>query len=114
MMDIKVNLLQWSINFWIRKTSGGAIENENVLNKELAEELHKLIIKKFNKRKVRSSFIDNIWVADLVDMQLISKFNKGIRFLFCVIVIFSKYVWVIPLEDKKGITITNDFKKKLK
>ena len=113
-MDIKVNLLQWSINFWIRKTSGGAIENENVLNKELAEELHKLIIKKFNKRKVRSSFIDNIWVADLVDMQLISKFNKGIRFLFCVIVIFSKYVWVIPLEDKKGITITNDLKKKLK
>ena len=111
MMDIKVNLLQWSINFWIRKTSGGAIENENVLNKELAEELHKLIIKKINKRKVRSSFIDNIWVADLVDMQLISKFNKGIRFLFCVIVIFSKYVWVIPLEDKKGITITNDFKK---
>ena len=113
-MDIKVNLLQWSINFWIRKTSGGAIENENVLNKELAEELHKLIIKKFNKRKVRSSFIDSIWVADLVDMQLISKFNKGIRFLFCVIVIFSKYVWVIPLEDKKGITITNDLKKKLK
>ena len=114
MMDIKVNLLQWSINFWIRKTSGGAIENENVLNKELAEELHKLIIKKFNKRKVRSSFIDNIWVVDLVDMQLISKFNKGIRFLFCVIVIFSKYVWVIPLEDKKGVTITNDLKKKLK
>ena len=48
----------------------------------------------------------NIWGADLADMQLMSKINKGIRFLFfCVIDIFSKYLWVIPLKDKKGITI---------
>ena len=47
-------------------------------------------------------------------MQLISKFNKGIRFLLCVINIFSKYAWVIPLKDKKGITITNDSQKILK
>ena len=52
--------------------------------------------------------------ADLADMQLISKFNKGIHFLLCVIDIFSKYVWVIPLKDKKGITITNSFEKNLK
>ena len=44
-------------------------------------------------------------------MQLISKFNKGIRFLLCVIDIFSKCAWVIPLKDKKGITIANDFRK---
>ena len=43
------------------------------------------------KRKVYSSFIDNIWGVDLADMQLMSKFNKGIRFLLCVIDIFSKY-----------------------
>ena len=49
--------------------------------------------------------------ADLADMQLISKFNKGIRFLLYVIDIFNKYAWVIPLKDKKGITITNAFKK---
>ena len=42
-------------------------------------------------------------------MQWISKFNKGIQFLLCVINIFSKYAWVIPLNDKKGITITNAF-----
>ena len=42
-------------------------------------------------------------------MQLISKFNKGIRFLLCVINIYSKYTWVVPLEDKKGITITKAF-----
>ena len=44
-------------------------------------------------------------------MQLISKFNKGFRFLLCVIDIYSKHVWVIPSKDKKGITITDDFQK---
>ena len=44
-------------------------------------------------------------------MQLISKFNKGIRFLLCVIDIFSKYAWVVPLKGRKGITIVNVFKK---
>ena len=47
-------------------------------------------------------------------MQLISKFNKGFRFLLCVIDIYSKYAWVIPLKDKKGVTITNAFQKMLK
>ena len=78
---------------------------------ELAEELHKPIIRKFKKRKVHSSFIDNIWGADLADIQLTSKFNKRIRFLLCVIDIYSKYAWIIPLKDKKGITITNAFQK---
>ena len=50
---------------------------------------------------VYSGFNDNIWGADLADMQLISKFNKGFRFLLCVIDIFSKYAWVVPLKDKK-------------
>ena len=44
-------------------------------------------------------------------MQLISNFNKGFRFLLCVIDIFSKYAWVVPLKDKKGVTITNTFQK---
>ena len=66
-------------------------------------------MKKFKKRKVRSSFIDNICGADLADMQLISKFNKELRFLLCVIGIYSKYAWVILLKDKNGITITNVF-----
>ena len=72
------------------------------------------IIRKFNKRKVHSPFIDNICGADLADMQLIHKFKKGFRFLLCVIDIYSKYAWVIPLEDKKGITITNAFSKSFK
>ena len=44
-------------------------------------------------------------------MQLINKFNKGFRFSLCVIDIYSKYAWVIPLKDKKGITVTNAFQK---
>ena len=56
-----------------------------------------------------SSFKDNIWGVDLADMQLLSKFNKGFRFLLCVIDIFSKYAWVNPLKDKKGISIANAF-----
>ena len=58
-----------------------------------------------------SPFINNILDSHFVDMQLISKFNKGIRFLLCVTIIFSKYAWVIPLKDKKGITISNTFQK---
>ena len=56
-----------------------------------------------------SSFKDNIWGADLVDMQLISKYNKGIRYLLCAIDLFSKYAFVVPLKDKKDVTITNAF-----
>ena len=44
-------------------------------------------------------------------MQLISKYNKGIKYLLCIIELFSKYAWVVPLKDKKGVTITNAFQK---
>ena len=93
--------------FFDKKSSGSGIVNKE--NTQLAYELHKPIIKKFNKRKVYSSFKDNIWGVDLADMQLLSKFNKGFTFLLCVIDIFSKYAWVIPLKDKKGISIVNSF-----
>ena len=78
-------------------------------NKQLTNELHKPIIRKFEKRKVYSRFKDNIWGVDLADMHLLSKYNKGIRFLLCVIDIFSKYAWVVPLKDKKGISIVKAF-----
>ena len=83
-------------------------------NQQLAEELHKPVIKKFQKRKVHATFKDNIWSADLAEMQLISRYNKGIRFLLCVTDIFSKYAWVVPLKDKKGISIVKAFQSILK
>ena len=83
-------------------------------NKQLANELHKPIIRKLEKRRVHSTFKDNIWGVDLADMQLLSKCNKGIRFLSCVIDIFSKYAWVVPLKDKKGISTVKAFQSILK
>ena len=85
--------------FFDKESSGSGIKNVNILNKELAKELRKPITRKFLKRKVRSHFIDNIWGADPANMQLISKFDKETRFLYCVIDIFSKYAWVVLLKD---------------
>ena len=69
-----------------KKTSGSNIKNKNILNKELAEELHKPIIRKFKKKKVHSLFIDNISGADLADMQLNLINNLG---FCCVLLIFT-------------------------
>ena len=100
--------------FFDSKSEGSGAKNVNNTkltpqNQQLAEELHKPIIKKFEKRKVHAAFKDNIWGADFADMQLLSKYNKGIRFLLCVIDIFSKYAWVVPLKDKKGASIATAF-----
>ena len=120
MIDIKEDQLLWFIFFFDKKSTGSGIVNNNnndnnnnevKQNIQLAEELHKSIIRKFEKRKVFSEFRDNIWGVDLADMQLISKFNKGFRFLLCVIDVFSKYAGVIPL---KGAAIVDAFQKILK
>ena len=79
-----------------------------VNNGQLAEELHKPIIKNFIKLTVYSEFKDNIWGGDLADMRLISKCNKGFRFLQCIIDIFSKNAWVASLKDKKGVRIFHE------
>ena len=73
-----------------KKNAGSGVKS-TPQNKKLADELHKPIIRKFKKRKVYSAFKDNIWAADLADIQFISKFNKGFRFLLCAIDIYSKY-----------------------
>ena len=91
--------------------SGAKLISEN---EQLANELRKPIIREFEKRKVYSTFKDNIWGVDLADMQLLSKYIKGIRYLLCVIDIFSKYAWVVPLKDKKGISIVKAFQNILK
>ena len=80
----------------------------------LADELHKPITKKFDKRKVYSQFKDNIWGVDLADMQSLSRKNEGIKYLLCAIDLHVKYAFVIPLKDKKGISIVNAFNKIIK
>ena len=99
--------------FFDKKTTGSGI-NSMPQNEQLAGELHKPIIRKFKNRKVHATFKYNIWSADLADLQLISKFNKGFRFLLCTIDIFSKYAWVVPLKVKKVVSIVNAFHSILK
>ena len=93
-----------------RMGSGIARDNSSIL----ANELHKSIIKNFDKRKVYFQFKDNIWGVDLADMQSLSRKNKGIKYLLCAIDLYSKYAFVIPLKDKKGISIVNAFDKIIK
>ena len=73
-----------------KKSQGSGARHVNTKlapqNQQLAEELHKPIIRKFEKRKVHAAYKDNIWGADLADMQLLSKYNKGIRFLLIFLV----------------------------
>ena len=97
-----------------KKSPGSSVNEHNEHSLDLAEELHKPITKKFKKGTVYLGFKDNIWGNDLADMQLIRNFNKGFRFLLCVVDIFSEYSWVIPLKEQKYITITNAFQKTLK
>ena len=91
-----------------------SLERTKEINKILAEELHKPVIKKFNKRKVYSQFKDNIWGVDLADMQSLSRKNEGIKYLLCAIDLYSKYAFVFLLKDKKGISIVNAFNKTIK
>ena len=78
-------------------------------NEQLANELHKPIIRKLKKRKLHSAHIDEIWAADLANMQLLSKKNKEIRYLLCVVDLFSRYTFVIPLKSKTGSAIVDAF-----
>ena len=102
--------------FFDKKSMGSGIARNTTKSSSsiLADELHKPIIRKFNKRKVYSQFKDNIWGVDLADMQSLSRKNKGIKFLLCAIDLYSKYAFVIPLKDKKGISIVNAFNKIIK
>ena len=82
MMDINEHLLHCFIEFLIKKTLVGAVKNEVICYEELAEELSKPSIRKFEKRNVYSPFMDNILGADF----------KGVIFFLCVIDIYRKYV----------------------
>ena len=97
-----------------KKSMGSGVKKLKDSSLILADELHKPVIKKFNKRKVYSQFKDNIWGVDLAGMQSLSKNNKGIKYLLCAIDLYSKYTFVIPLKDKKGISIVNALNKIIK
>ena len=78
-------------------------------SQQLADELHKPNTRNFQKRSVVTNGIDEIWAADLVEMQKFSKWNKGVKYLLMVIDVFSKYGWIRGLKDKKTETVSKAF-----
>ena len=104
-------------NFFDKNSIGSGVatsianKSATKLNYQLANELHRQINKKFKRRKVYPSFKDKIWGVDLADMQSLSKYNKGIKYVLFAIDLFSKYAWVVPLKDKREISVVNVFQK---
>ena len=90
--------------FFDKKTGSGINVNE-----QLAKELHKPVFKKIKEKKVYARFKDNIWAADLAEIESLSSKNKNVQYLLCVIDVFPKYAWVKSLKDKRSKTVLNAF-----
>ena len=88
--------------FFDKKTGSVVSENE-----QLANESQKTVTRKIKRRKISARFKDNIWSRDLAEMESLSSNNQNVKYLLCVLDVFTKYVWVKPLKDKKGKTVLN-------
>jgi len=73
---------------------------------KIAYELHRPAIKTFPRRKIVSLFKDDLWQADLIDMQSYSRTNKGFKFILIIIDTYTKYVWTVPLKNKSSKEVT--------
>ena len=96
-----------------RKLGLGTGKKKNAQNlawqEKLADELHKPIRRNFPKRRVIVRNVDDTWCSDLVDMQKLSKWNKGYKYLLMVLDLFSKYGWIVPLKTKTGLEVSKAF-----
>ena len=98
-------LIKSKVNFGL----GHPIKKNLKFTNELAEELHKPVSKKFDRGRVNVNDIDEIWAADLIHMQALSKQNKEIKYLPTITDVFSKFVWIIPVKQKTEQEIANAF-----
>ena len=105
MMDIKKYQQVWSIFVLIRKQN----QELEYVNEQLAEALHKTVIKKFKRRKVYVKFEDNFWAADLAEIESLLSKNENVQYLLSITDTFIKYAWVKPLKDKKHKSVLNAF-----
>ena len=112
MMGVKENLLLWFTSFLTKsqKVVVLLIMRLNKIYNQLKNYTNQLL-ETLKKRAVYSGFKDNIWGVDLADMQSMSKYNTGIKYLLCAIDLFNKYVWIIPIKDKKIVSIFDAFQK---
>ena len=84
-------------------------DDDDEWSDELTNELHKPVPKKFRKKIVFARGVDEIWAADLVDMQYYTRTNKGYKYILMIIDMFSKYGWAISLKTKKGPEVAKVF-----
>ena len=105
MMDGYQRALATMVYKFFDKKAGSGIR----VNEQLAKELRKPVIKKFKRRKVYARFKDNIWAEDLAEMESFSSKNKNVKYLLCVIDVFTNYAWVKPSKDKKSKPVLNAF-----
>ena len=113
-LDKKTMSGKGNANYTAKHTAKPSSLERTENNEIVAEELHKPVIKKVDERTVYSQFKDNMWGVDLAAMQSLSRKDKGNKYLLCTIDLYSKYAFVIPLKDKKGISIVNAFNKIIK
>lgn len=85
-------------------------ELKNWLSTQNVYTRHKPIVKKFQRNKVITRGIDDLWQIDLADLQKISKYNDNNRYLVTCIDVFSKFAWVVPIKNKKSDTVLEAFK----
>ena len=103
--DVYQRALASMAHKFLDKKTGSEIS----VNEQLAEKIHKPVIKKFKRRKLYARFKGNIWAADLAEMDSLSSKNKNVKYLLCAIDVFTKYAWVKHLKIKKGKTVLNAF-----
>ena len=97
--------------FFNKKSKGSGVNIEVKHNEQLAKELHRPIIRNVNKRAVYSGFKDHIWGANFTDTQLISQFNKGFRFLLCLLIVLVNMHGLFLREIEKVLVLLILFKK---
>ena len=73
--------------------------------KQFSAEIHKRAIKKFTRRKVILNRIDDIWAMDLADLNSLVSYNDGCRYMLCIVDVFSKFAWAVPLKNKTAETV---------
>ena len=109
-MDIKENLEAWFISFLTRKQNWERQEKRGaIVHEELAQELHKSVVKTFKRRKVFTRVKNNIWEGNLAEMGSLSFKNRDVEFLLCMIDIFTKYGWIKTLKDKTAQIVLHGF-----
>ncbi len=98
------------------KQDGVAISRskvEKLLRHQDAYAKHFPIRRTFKRNRVVALWIDETWMADLVDLQSLSKHNKGCRYLLTVVDVLSKFAWAVPLKNKNGATVATAFGKNI-